>query len=136
MRRHSVDILSLVSGLLFLTVAGMYAVGSGDLLRRSGSSVVPVALLLIGGVGLLTTVGGRRRDRTAREEEPGVPAADADPLPYAAFRPFDEPLRDTQPLHTEADAVTETQPRPSDDPASHADTEVFPRSQERPAGDR
>ena len=116
MRRHSVDILSLVSGLLFLTVAGMYAVGSGDLFRRSGSSVVPIALLLIGGVGLLTTVGGRRRDRAARWDATAAPETESEPLSYATFRPFDESLRDTQALHREAETDTETLPR-TDTPA-------------------
>lgn len=68
MRRHELDPLALVAGLVFLAVAALVATGNGHLLGARG--VLPVILVGIGAVGLLS---GSRFRRRRRELAPGMP---------------------------------------------------------------
>jgi hypothetical protein len=52
--RHNSDIVSLVAGLIFLGVAGMWALGRIDLLPGSRGWLLPLVLVAAGVAGLLT----------------------------------------------------------------------------------
>lgn len=63
MRRHELDLTSLVWGVLFLALAAVGAVTAlGDGWRLDPRWVVPGLLVLLGGVGLLSALAPRRRD--------------------------------------------------------------------------
>lgn len=66
MRRHDLDLTSLVWGVLFLAIAAVGAVTVlGDGWRLDPRWVVPGLLLLLGGVGLLSALAPRRDDDRA-----------------------------------------------------------------------
>lgn len=64
MKRHSTDVTSLVFGLLFLSVFGLwYAVEYGSLGAEGLAIAGPVALVMIGLVGLLASMTKLRDKR-------------------------------------------------------------------------
>lgn len=63
MRRHEVDVLSLVAGLFFVGAALIWGL-AGDPAAALEGWPLPVLLIAVGVAGLLTSVGGwRGRDR-------------------------------------------------------------------------
>ena len=59
MNKHSSDIVSLVAGLIFLGVAGTWALGRADLLPGSRGWLLPVVLVAAGLAGLLSALPRR-----------------------------------------------------------------------------
>lgn len=59
MRKHPVDVLSLVAGLLFVAIGGIYLVGDLDVVDIDGRFVAPTALMIIGLGGLAVALRGR-----------------------------------------------------------------------------
>lgn len=65
MRKHRLDLFSLLSGLLFTTVATVYLVASLNDRTVNGHIVIPVALITLGLAGLAGAVAAvARRGRT------------------------------------------------------------------------
>ena len=64
MKRHDVDVVSLVFGLLFVGVSLMWPLVHFDVLGLPGLEVAaPVLLVSVGLAGLMASVGRLRRDR-------------------------------------------------------------------------
>ena len=64
MKRHDVDVVSLVFGLLFVGVSFMWPFVHLDLLGLPGLGVAaPVLLVSVGLAGLMASLGRLRRDR-------------------------------------------------------------------------
>jgi hypothetical protein len=59
-RRHDLDVTSLVSGLLFLGIAAIWLLGAGRALNVGHGWVLPALFVGVGAVGLGTAV---RRNR-------------------------------------------------------------------------
>ncbi len=72
MQRHSSDVVSLVAGLIFLGIAGRWALGGIDLVPGDGGWLIPLVLIAAGVAGLLST----RQRRDAAQD--AAPAADDD----------------------------------------------------------
>jgi hypothetical protein len=63
-KRHDVDVVSLVFGLLFLGVSLMWPLVHFDVLGLPGLEVAaPVLLVSVGLAGLMASLGRLRRDR-------------------------------------------------------------------------
>jgi hypothetical protein len=58
-RRHDVDVLSLVFGLFFVGAAAIWGL-AGDTVRAARGWPLPALLITVGVVGLLTALGSRR----------------------------------------------------------------------------
>jgi uncharacterized membrane protein YbhN (UPF0104 family) len=73
-RRHDVDILSLVFGLFFLGAAAIWGL-SHDAIRAAGGWPLPTLLITVGVVGLMTALVGRgpRAARPAPDESEPPP---------------------------------------------------------------
>ena len=64
MKRHDIDVASLVFGLLFLGVSAMWPLVHFDVLGLPGLEVAaPVLLVSVGLAGLVASLGRIRRDR-------------------------------------------------------------------------
>ena len=64
MKRHDVDVVSLVFGLLFVGVSLMWPLVHFDVLGLPGLEVAaPVLLISVGLAGLMASLGRLRRDR-------------------------------------------------------------------------
>lgn len=69
MRRHDVDVTSLVFGLIFLGVAGAWALVQNELISLPDLSVAGPAVLIVAGVvGLVATVAGTARSRRSLDD--------------------------------------------------------------------
>lgn len=66
MSRHDRDGLSLMAGLLLLLVGGLYLLDDLTTVRVDGDWVLPVGLVVIGALGLLTSL----RSVRPSEQEP------------------------------------------------------------------
>ena len=88
MRRHEIDVVSLAAGLLFLGVAGVHLVAGATDTDLNLRWMVPLLLVLLGVVGMLGAVRGRREpnDEPATVAEPAS-AAVTEPLSGAAPEP-------------------------------------------------
>jgi hypothetical protein len=63
-KRHDVDVVSLVCGLLFLGVSAMWPLVHYEVLGLPGLGVAaPVLLVSVGLAGLMASLGRLRRDR-------------------------------------------------------------------------
>ncbi len=67
LRKHSTDMVSLVSGVIFLGVTGTWALDRADLLGGIGPWLLPTLLIGVGVVGLIG-IRPRRRDTAAEDE--------------------------------------------------------------------
>lgn len=74
MRRHEIDAVSLVAGLLFLVVAGVHIVARSTETDLNLRWMVPAVLVLLGVLGLLSAVRFPRRERA----DGAAPAANVD----------------------------------------------------------
>ncbi len=104
MRRHDTDVTSLVFGLLFVGLAGLWVLVDTEVLAAPDVSVLgPLLLVVAGVIGLVATVSGtarsRRRARTALlaettqlpvREQPAEPERPADPEPERDAKRDDE----------------------------------------------
>ena len=71
MRRHELDLFSLVAGAVFLAVAAGHLLDEAVGINFDGHWVLPVALVAIGVAGLASLAG---RDRTGRRTSVEAPA--------------------------------------------------------------
>ena len=62
MWRHERDAVSLMAGLLFVLGAAVFLLGDLTDLDVDGRWVAPLVLIVVGGVGLLSTLRGQRSD--------------------------------------------------------------------------
>jgi hypothetical protein len=72
-RRHDLDLFSLVAGLAFVLVAGVHLLNVAADLQLDGHWVVPVILVLIGVAGLAGVLRGRP-DEVPGQVEDGADA--------------------------------------------------------------
>ena len=71
MRRHELDLFSLVTGAAFVTVAVLYLLDAAGVLRVDGRLVIPLMLITLGVGGLAGAV--YRMSRDSRRERKGEP---------------------------------------------------------------
>ena len=71
MRRHELDLFSLVTGVAFVTVAVLYLLDSAGVLSVDGRLVIPLMLIALGGGGLTGAL--YRMSRDSRRERKGEP---------------------------------------------------------------
>ncbi len=71
MRRHELDLFSLVTGVAFVTVAVLYLLDSAGVLSVDGRLVIPLMLIALGGGGLAGAL--YRMSRDSRRERKGEP---------------------------------------------------------------
>ena len=68
MRRHELDLTSLVAGLVFIGIAVAYLIGSYTSVRIDAGWVLPIGLVGLGVAGLAGSLRvGLRRDAAAAE---------------------------------------------------------------------
>jgi hypothetical protein len=73
-RRHDVDVFSLVAGLFFVGVAVIWGITDDPAATLEGWPL-PVLLIAVGVIGLVSSLGGlRRRRSTATEDSEAEPA--------------------------------------------------------------
>ncbi len=106
MKRHELDVFSLVSGLVFGAVAVVYLVAASTDSEVEGRWVIPLALIGLGMAGLVGSVVRARRNGRAYETDE-VPA----PVELAS-EPTTETLVDPlqEPSETTAGPASETGP--------------------------
>ncbi|HVC74345.1 MAG TPA: hypothetical protein VNC85_11290 [Mycobacteriales bacterium] len=76
MRRHELDVFSLVAGLVFVAVAIGHLLDEGAGLDFDGLWVAPVVLVALGAAGLGGVLRGREPQRPADNEVEVAPDAD------------------------------------------------------------
>jgi hypothetical protein len=95
MKRHSIDIVGLVSGMLFMALAVGFLLDALDVWRADVGWVPPIVLVALGLAGVLSTATRASRTR--------------EPLDVSAAEPVDEPVQEhtDEPVdgHPEAPAV-------------------------------
>jgi hypothetical protein len=80
MRRHELDLTSLVAGVVFVAIAVAYLVGEYTNLDVSAGWVLPLGLVGLGVAGLTGTLRrGLRRDPAEPGEPPATAAVDERP---------------------------------------------------------
>ena len=73
MRKHPLDVFSLLSGLVVLGFAVAYVIGAYSGYRLDERAVLPLLLVGLGGAGLIAAITGQRRsDRLAAVSDQGV----------------------------------------------------------------
>ena len=78
MRRHEIDAVSLIAGLLFLVVAGVHIVARATETDLNLRWMVPAVLVLLGALGLLSAVRFPRADRVVADKvDADIAAEDA-----------------------------------------------------------
>lgn len=60
-RKHELDAVSLMAGLLLVLIAGLFLVGDLTAVELDGRWVWPGALMVVGVAGLASTLRGARR---------------------------------------------------------------------------
>lgn len=71
MRRHETDGVSLVFGVIFCGIAGLWALVAGDVIGFDGLRVaIPIVLILAGLSGVGSTLAAGRRRRAGRPTPP------------------------------------------------------------------
>lgn len=76
MQQHSSDVVSLVAGLIFLGIAGRWALDGTDLIPGNGGWLIPLILIAAGVAGLLSTRQRRREiDDSYEDVDPEVEQA-------------------------------------------------------------
>lgn len=78
MRRHEMDPLSLVSGLLFTAIGALFLFGRVDVARAGAEWVWPALLVAAGGLLMVLTA---RPPRDARRPLPVDEDSDSEPVP-------------------------------------------------------
>ncbi|WP_035800924.1 hypothetical protein [Kitasatospora mediocidica] len=68
MKRHRIDLFSLVAGGLFTTLGALYLAASLNGFTVSGRIVLPVTFIVLGGAGLASAVAAM--SRRGRSPEP------------------------------------------------------------------
>ena len=76
MRRHELDLTSLVAGLVFIGIAVAYLIGSYASVRIDAGWVLPIGLVGLGVAGLAGSLRvGLRRDDPEQKPAPVDPAS-------------------------------------------------------------
>lgn len=77
MRRHELDVLSLVCGLFFVGVAALFGLWGGGSAEFGGWRL-PALLIAVGVIGLVATLARRPRTETGEpgDPDPGTDAPD------------------------------------------------------------
>ncbi len=93
MRRHRLDLFSLVTGVAFVAVAVLYLLESAGVVRIDGQLVIPLVLIALGVGGLAAALyrmaGDRGRARRASEPEGSDVGTEYAPYDPTGFdRPF------------------------------------------------
>jgi hypothetical protein len=83
-RRHEIDVFSLAAGLLFLGVAAVHMVAGATDTDLNLRWMAPLVLVLLGVVGMLGAMRGRR-------EPDDIPPAGSAPESAAVAEPVGEP---------------------------------------------
>jgi hypothetical protein len=84
-KRHQLDLFSLIAGLAFVTVAVLYLLDAAGRLHMNGQLVIPLVLIALGAAGLAGALY-----RMARGSDPApapAPEADPEPAPLSAPSP-------------------------------------------------
>jgi hypothetical protein len=90
MKRHEVDVFSLLAGLTFTVIAVVYLIASLNAQSVNGRIVIPVALISLGTAGLAGAL-----TRMARRSSRGVPPAE-DPKQTLVGAPVGAPAGSRQ----------------------------------------
>jgi hypothetical protein len=93
-RRHDLDVFSLVTGLVFVAVAAGHLLDESSQMDFDGRWVVPLVLVAVGVAGLAGLVRGR-------EPRPAGAAADAATAPATDASGVDQGTDETLVLHRE-----------------------------------
>ena len=73
MRRHEIDLFSLVTGIAFVGVATLYLLDSAGVLSVDGRLVIPLMLIALGVAGLAGALYRVARDGRRRRAVPPAP---------------------------------------------------------------
>ena len=85
MKTHPLSVTHLVVGLVFLGVAGSWALREADVISAADVTwLIPVSLILAGGIGLIAAMA---KGMTSRRKREAVTPSDSDYLPT-----YDAPL--------------------------------------------
>jgi hypothetical protein len=115
-RRHDTDATSLVFGLIFLGVVGIWALNQNAWVDLPDLSVLGPALLVVAGViGLATTLGASARGQNRRAESATIPTEvwggpASGPAAEPAPEPAGEPARDAASEPASGPAAGRTDP--------------------------
>jgi hypothetical protein len=109
MKRHSLDVLSLVFGLIFLLVAGSWIIRRNTTIELPGAGwFIAGALIVAGLFGIVSSLRGPRTKDTAAQELPTYPPATGYETPgYAQSESF-YPTPTETPTGTPTETPTET----------------------------
>src|SRR4051794_3839317 len=95
-RRHDTDVTSLVFGLIFVGVAGLWLLGQSDVMDLPDLSVLGPALLVVAGfIGLAATLGKSNKPRRVPASQPAMysePAAYSEPSTELFPEPEPDPV--------------------------------------------
>jgi len=106
MKRHSLDVLSLVFGLIFLGIAGSWIIRTNwDLNLPDAGLYIAAALIVAGLFGIVSTLRGGRSDSRS------APPADHQPVEYPPSTP---PTGWASPAGTTAEYGVTTEDKPED----------------------
>jgi hypothetical protein len=87
-RRHELDIASLIAGLVFVGISAAYLVGAFTDVHVSGAWILPLALIGLGAAGLAGTLRrGLRSDADAEIAEIAETPGHAGPAEDESARP-------------------------------------------------
>ncbi|WP_426562886.1 hypothetical protein ACPPVT_18610 [Angustibacter sp. McL0619] len=110
MRRHDTDVTSLVFGLIFVGIVGLWALIASDTMGLPDLTVLGPALLVVAGfIGLAATLGTSSRQRAraaavsqaqpgpAQPAQPAQPAHPDEPTLIDELAPDSTPAKDVEP---------------------------------------
>jgi hypothetical protein len=84
MRRHELDLFSLIAGLAFVAVAAGHLLDVGTDLEFDGRWVAPIVLVTLGLAGLVGVLGGRGEASSVAAADSGDRTTAVDTEPAAA----------------------------------------------------
>ena len=134
MKRHQLDLFSLIAGLTFVTIAVLYLLDASGQLSVNGRLVIPLLLVALGVAGLASAVHRMARGQRAAEPAPAGPAAGppaaAVPTEYASAGSaptgtgsrYDDLSTDLEALGLLDEPGPPTAPTDSADPADPTDS--------------
>jgi outer membrane biosynthesis protein TonB len=113
-RRHDLDLTSLVFGALFVLVAVAHLLAQLADVELDGEWVVPIVLVGLGAIGLAATLAGGRSRPAVRTERVTMPEPEPEPEP--------DPEPEAEPdLEPELESEHEAEPEPEREPDPEVD---------------